>query len=748
MKKKLSITLLICLITIAQAWFIYITFSYPYAGAFLDKNEADQWVIESFDSIGIDLGLEVDDIILEVDHFNADQHFTIQKFRSLEHFQHAVVLRNGKIIEITTENSAALSVFEVVILLTSIPCLLFVYLLNVYMPQSKSAIYLSVVHFHFFIAFSSVGASNRGDILAKIIVYTLVASAPIFFLHFLYELLKEKGDITKSTQVFKYFYLSIIFFVFIQLLYFTNLPQLFNFHTLNRNIVMCLFLIGIILNFIFLTYTYFKYKKSYSSTIIKVISISLLVSFGPVCLFSFIPELLTGQLWIDTKYTLWFIMFLPFSFTYLIISNQVYDLNIITRRVMFIICYSFLPSIVILTIYIFLIKPGISFKQLIVTLLTTSLILFITLSSTRYMVNRFEKWIHPKRHTLKKSLNQIVEKLGTITNFHEFRSIILPEIIQLYKVHGAAIILIYKNNYESISEGKIDVKEVKNLLESPKDLEEHLFYTSYEINRHTEYTSYLVLTKKINNTVLGLEEKQWLILICSYLKICLENIYYLRKLRFELQEKERFRIATDLHDSTMQDLFYLKRRLGAVKHNESVNEEEKKEIANLLDYIDIINLSLRQGCFELYPYTIQDMGLNQAIHKLIDQLHLTHDLEINFKEINEIENYSMDEKRQLFRIIQELVNNTIKHAQATKVNVTTKIIEGMLHLIYEDDGVGFDVKHRSKYSSERSESGLGQIRYRVIDLNGKLKIKSNVSKGVQIHMMFPMEEEQKWGLSS
>ncbi|NDI36862.1 sensor histidine kinase [Chengkuizengella sediminis] len=750
MPKKLIVILLISLIFITQAWFIYITFSYPFTGVILEKTEQNEWVIERFESENVDIGLKVGDIIVEVDHKNVNDHFSIYKFHGLEQFKQILVLRDGETLEVLNHTFLSLSTYDILPLISLFPCFLLIFLLYKYTFHYESAKYLSYLLMVIAMAFISTGASSRGDAIGLIFVYTLVMCLPILFINFLSVFLKEKTNIILSTKYNKFLIFFIFISIFPQLIFFTDSSVIYFMYDIIGFFVMCYVLFGLLSIFIILTKLYFIHRKekTYASTLIKSIWVSLFLSFAPLSIFSYLPFIITGKAIIEPIYTTWFILFFPFSFSYLIITKQVYDLNVITRRILFIICFSLLPSTFIITIVMYLFKPDLSTHQLALALTSTSFILFLTLALTSYITNKFEKWIYPKKHTLKMRLNRIVEKLGTITNFHEFKSIILPEIIQLYKVHGAALILIYKNNYESISEGTIDVKEIKNLLKTPKNLDEHPFYTSYEINRHNEYTSYLVLTKKTNNTVLGLEEKQWLFLICSYLKICLENTYYLRKLRFELQEKERFRIATDLHDSTMQDLFFLKRRLGAVVGNENTNTEDKKEIANLLDYIDIINLSLRQGCFELYPYTIQDMGLNQAVHKLIDQLHLTHDLEINFIEIKEIENYNIEEKRQLFRIIQELLNNTIKHAQAAKVNITFKTKEQILRLIYEDDGIGLDVKQRSKDSTKRPESGLDQIRYRVIDLNGKLKIKSNVGNGVQIHMTFPMEEEQKWGLSS
>src|SRR5690606_27144315 len=132
---------------------------------------------------------------------------------------------------------------------------------------------------------------------------------------------------------------------------------------------------------------------------------------------------------------------------------------------------------------------------------------------------------------------------------------------------------------------------------------------------------------------------------------------------FELQERERLRIATDIHDTTMQDLFFLKRRLTTLLGKYDWTPEDKEQIKSLIDYVEIINTNLRQNCFELHPFLLQEVGLVRTIRKVIEQEEPVCSFEIDFqvRNVELIESQSLDTRRHLFRMVQEFLNNAKKH---------------------------------------------------------------------------------------
>lgn len=334
------------------------------------------------------------------------------------------------------------------------------------------------------------------------------------------------------------------------------------------------------------------------------------------------------------------------------------------------------------------------------------------------------------------------------------------------QVFGGAIVFKYKGTWEIISEGDIDASQIKQIINA--ETFEHPNFTCIEINRHQEYTSYLIMTRKKTNTLLGLEDIQWLNLIISYLSVSLENVYlirkltlkleqlaaqlpnqqassdfiWFRKLTFELQEKERTRIATDLHDTTMQDLFFLKKRLQSLLGKYAFRMEDVEQMRSIIDYVEIINTNLRQSCFELHPYLLQEIGLVQTIRKVVDQETLLSPFHIEFtvQGADIIESKDLEMKKHLFRIVQELLNNAKKHSEASTIRLSLSAGHDSIELLYEDDGVGFDPEVISAREIGVSGIGIEQLKSRVLYLNGRMEMDSQHGRGVTVRITFPIKE--------
>lgn len=215
----------------------------------------------------------------------------------------------------------------------------------------------------------------------------------------------------------------------------------------------------------------------------------------------------------------------------------------------------------------------------------------------------------------------------------------------------------------------------------------------------------------------------------------------------DTQEKERKRIVEDLHDSLGQKLSGIKFYLGTVKsmNNNLFGSTQKATLIksnNALDGVlnaldDMID-ELSSICFNLMPGTLQNFGLKYAIIELCKKMQLTSTIEFNISIEADFPEFDKMLEVSIFRIIQEFINNSIKHSGAKKIYIQINAFfkKGNIFMLLEDDGKGFLLKRVEKYSG----MGLKNITSRVKSYNGDLKIFSILNLGTKFEITIPYQQ--------
>ena len=195
-------------------------------------------------------------------------------------------------------------------------------------------------------------------------------------------------------------------------------------------------------------------------------------------------------------------------------------------------------------------------------------------------------------------------------------------------------------------------------------------------------------------------------------------------------ENERKRIAADLHDSMGPLLSTIKLNLHSIHvtddHDELIIEKSGK-------YIDDVISGLRQISHNLLPATLERKGLAEAIHEFIRQVTAKDPLDIRFHTAGEI-NIPPEKQIHVFRIIQEIVHNTIKHARATQLQIVLSRENGFFLVLVKENGVGFDVK---KAKTESAGLGMKSLAIRTDILSGSLSIDSTPGQGTNYFIKIP-----------
>lgn len=208
----------------------------------------------------------------------------------------------------------------------------------------------------------------------------------------------------------------------------------------------------------------------------------------------------------------------------------------------------------------------------------------------------------------------------------------------------------------------------------------------------------------------------------------------------DVQEKERQRIARDLHDSSLQDLIHLihKAELCSLYIDEDP-VKAKLELATMETGLRKVIDDVRNRIYDLRPMTFDDLGFSDTLLNLFSGLNNDGSFEI-LADIDEIKSDSPDEENEvllimLYRIIQECVQNAIKHSKGNQIKVSLKESAESYSIKVEDNGVGFDIMEAGK---KNKHFGLLVVRERVFLLNGKMQMETK--NGTSIEIEIPKEK--------
>ncbi|MDP1623642.1 MAG: PAS domain S-box protein [Bacteroidales bacterium] len=200
----------------------------------------------------------------------------------------------------------------------------------------------------------------------------------------------------------------------------------------------------------------------------------------------------------------------------------------------------------------------------------------------------------------------------------------------------------------------------------------------------------------------------------------------------DVQEKERLRIAKDLHDGLGQMLTGIS---YYVENNFSEKAEPGSELSEHIDNIqNQIDAAIKESkiiAYDLIPMQLKDFGLSAAIAVMVDRLNARQKTKFVFSEFNI--HSRLDEKleKALYRIVQEATNNVVKHAQAELAQVQLIKHDNSISLIVVDDGKGFNAEGIS-HGYNNKGLGLTSIHERVASFNGLLNITSKPGAGTEI----------------
>ena len=204
----------------------------------------------------------------------------------------------------------------------------------------------------------------------------------------------------------------------------------------------------------------------------------------------------------------------------------------------------------------------------------------------------------------------------------------------------------------------------------------------------------------------------------------------------EMIEQERNRLARELHDSVSQQLFAASMMMSAINASKQQAEEthEMKQLKMVEAMIHQSQLEMRALLLHLRPIALKNKSLQEGIEELLNELVQKVEMDIKWK----VEEFPLDKgvEDHLFRILQESVSNTLRHAKASKLEVLLIKRDNLVIMRVVDDGIGFEVNEMKAGSY-----GLQNMRERALEIGGTLNVISVKNSGTRLEVKVPVMDD-------
>lgn len=214
-----------------------------------------------------------------------------------------------------------------------------------------------------------------------------------------------------------------------------------------------------------------------------------------------------------------------------------------------------------------------------------------------------------------------------------------------------------------------------------------------------------------------------------------------------VQEDERRRLSRELHDDTAQSLIVLSRGLATIGSHEEgqpITGQDKQLLSDLVDLSKRTLEGVRRACQNLRPSVLDDLGLSAALESLA-QLVTRRGLPCSFQQVGEYEPWAPEIEVTLYRIAQEALTNTQRHAHATRAALEIAFHPTRVDVRVSDNGAGFDYgavasRLRERDDDQRDLSGLGLVgmRERAGQIGATLDVTSAPGRGTTITVSVPL----------
>jgi signal transduction histidine kinase len=204
------------------------------------------------------------------------------------------------------------------------------------------------------------------------------------------------------------------------------------------------------------------------------------------------------------------------------------------------------------------------------------------------------------------------------------------------------------------------------------------------------------------------------------------------------QEEERLRLARELHDDTIQELIALKQRLQLAQKG-AEGQSPKPTFEELENLVEETIASVRRMTRALRPIYLEDLGLVTALEMLSQETSQQNGLQVEFQRAGREQRLPKDAELALYRIVQQALNNVVRHARARRAVVNVEFLDGEVSIKVSDDGVGFRMPSSPTDLAPEGHFGLLGMRERADLIGARLEVKTETGRGTTVSVHLPVK---------
>ncbi|MFQ5613438.1 MAG: sensor histidine kinase [Anaerolineae bacterium] len=208
------------------------------------------------------------------------------------------------------------------------------------------------------------------------------------------------------------------------------------------------------------------------------------------------------------------------------------------------------------------------------------------------------------------------------------------------------------------------------------------------------------------------------------------------------QEEERRRLARELHDETVQSLVALGHRVEMVQKALATDPKRARQrLAELQTLVGEVQAEVRRFSRALRPLYLEDLGFVPALEMLAQETGRGNRLQVSIQIEGEVRRLASDLELTAYRIVQEGLNNVVRHAGARTAQLTVVFTAGELVLRVRDDGCGFEPPHNPADLAHAGHFGLMGVRERALLFGGRLEVRSRPGEGTTLEVCLPLGQK-------